>query len=77
MRHAAASVFQGDGRGSRPNQMRGGQVLWIAWALLGAAVVAMLAWLWQLDDRSRDAERILKEIREIVLRLETQRDAES
>jgi hypothetical protein len=50
---------------------------WIAWVLLGAAVVAMLAWLWQLDDRSRDAERILKEIREIVLRLDTQRDAES
>jgi hypothetical protein len=53
------------------------QMLWIVWVLLGAAVVAMLAWLWQLDDRSRDAERILKEIREIVLRLDTQRDAES
>jgi len=52
-------------------------MLWIAWVLLGAAVVAMLAWLWQLDDRSRDAERILKEIREIVKRLDTQRDAES
>jgi len=53
------------------------QMLWIVWVLIGAAVVAMLAWLWQLDDRSRDAERILKEIREIVLRLDAQRDAES
>jgi len=52
-------------------------MVWIAWVLLGAAVVATLAWLWQLDDRSRDAERILKEIREIVLRLDAQRDAES
>jgi len=52
-------------------------MVWIAWVLLGAAVVAMLAWLWQLDDRSRDAERILKEIREVVLRLDAQRDAKS
>jgi hypothetical protein len=52
-------------------------MLWIVWLLAGAAVVAMLAWLWQSDDRSRDAERILREIREIVLRLDTQRDAES
>ena len=55
----------------------GSSLTWLAWALLGPAIVAMLAWLWQLDDRSRDAERILKEIREIVLRLDAQRDAES
>jgi hypothetical protein len=52
-------------------------MFWIAWVLLGAAAVAMLALLWQLDDRSRDADRILKEIRELVLRLGTQHDAES
>jgi len=52
-------------------------MVWIARVLLGAAVAATLIWLWQLDDRSRDAERILKEIREIVLRLDAQRDAES
>ena len=47
------------------------------WVLFDAAVVAIVAWLWRLDDRWRDAERILKEIREIVLRLDAQRDAES
>jgi hypothetical protein len=75
MRHR----YQGNGRAvsTESDQEREGQVLWIAWVLLGAAVVAILAWMWQLDDRSRDADRILKEIREIVLRLETQRDAES
>jgi hypothetical protein len=52
-------------------------MLWIAWVIVGAAIVTMLAWLYQLDDRSRDAERILKEIREIVLRLDAQRDAGS
>ena len=52
-------------------------MVWIAWVLLGAAVVAMLAWLWQLDDRSRDAERMLKQIREVVLRLDAHRDAKS
>jgi hypothetical protein len=54
----------------------GSSLTWLAWTLLGFAIVPMLAWLWQLDDRSRDAERILKEIREIVLRLDTQSDAE-
>ena len=52
-------------------------MVWIAWVLLGAAVVATLALLWQSDDRSRDAERMLKEIREVVLRLDAQRDAKS
>ena len=52
-------------------------MLWLVWVLLGVAVVAMLALLFQLDGQSRDAQRILKEIREIVLRLETQGAAKS
>ena len=44
--------------------------MWFLWVLLGFAVVAMVAWLWQLDGRSRDAERMLKDIHDVVLRLD-------
>jgi hypothetical protein len=48
----------------------------LAWVLLGGALFAMLVWLWQIDDRTRDAQRLLKEIREIAVRLDSRRDAE-
>ena len=48
----------------------------LVWVLLGGALLAMFVWLWQIDDRTRDAQRILKEIREIAVRLDSRRDAE-
>jgi hypothetical protein len=48
----------------------GDSLIWIAWVILGLAIVTMLILLFQLDERTRDTHRALKEIRDIVRRLE-------
>ncbi len=51
-------------------------MIWFAWFLVGVAIVALLFWSWQIADLARDATRSLKEIREILDRVERKLDAD-